>query len=99
LDVVRNSKLDFVEAFTPPPNCNVSVAEARAAWPEKRLWINFPSSVHIESEETIREATREIVRQAGDCKGFLIGVTEDVPREHIERSLTVILETLREYEA
>ena len=96
LDVVRKSKLDFVEAFTPPPNCNVSVAEARAAWPEKRLWTNFPSSVHIESEATIREATQEIVRQAGDRKGFLMGVTEDIPREHIERSVTVILDTLKE---
>ncbi len=53
-DTVRNSKLDFVEAFTPPPDCNVSVAEARAAWPKKRLWINFPSSVHLQPEETIR---------------------------------------------
>jgi hypothetical protein len=96
LDVVRNSKLDFVEAFTPPPDCNVSVAEARAAWPGKRLWINFPSSVHIQSEDTIREATLEIYRQAGDRKGFLMGVTEDIPREHIERSVTVILDTLKE---
>jgi len=96
LDVIRNSKLDFVEAFTPPPDCNVSVAEARAAWPGKRLWINFPSSVHIQSEDTIRKATLEIVRQAGDRRGFLMGVTEDIPREHIERSVTVILETLRE---
>ena len=49
LDAVGASRLDFVEAFTPPPDCNVSVAEARAAWPEKRLWTNFPSSVHIGS--------------------------------------------------
>jgi hypothetical protein len=96
LDVVRNSKLDFVEAFTPPPDCNVSVAEARAAWPGKRLWVNFPSSVHIQSEDTIREATLEILRQAGDRKGFLMGVTEDIPREHIERSVSVILDTLKE---
>ena len=96
LDVVRNSKLDFVEAFTPPPDCNVSVAEARAAWPGKRLWINFPSSVHLQSEDTIREATLEIHRQAGDRQGFLMGVTEDIPREHIERSVTVILDTLKE---
>ena len=96
LDVVRKSKLDFVEAFTPPPDCNLSVAEARAAWPGKRLWINFPSSVHIQSNETIREATLEIVRQAGDRKGFLMGVTEDIPKEHITRSVSVILDTLRE---
>jgi hypothetical protein len=96
MDVVRASHLDFVEAFTPPPDCNVSVGQARAAWPGKRLWINFPSSVHIQSEETIREATLEIVHQAGDRKGFLMGVTEDVPAEHIERSVTAILNTLRE---
>ena len=96
VDVVGASRLDFVEAFTPPPDCDLSVAEARAAWPGKRLWINFPSSVHLQSAETIREATLEIVRQAGDRRGFLMGVTEDVPREHIERSVTVILDTLRE---
>jgi hypothetical protein len=96
MDVVRDSHLDFVEAFTPPPDCNVPVGHARAAWPGKRLWINFPSSVHLQSEETIREATVEIVHQAGDRKGFLMGVTEDVPEEHIERSVTVILDTLRE---
>ena len=94
LDVVRESRLDFVEAFTPPPDCNVSVAEARAAWPAKRLWINFPSSVHLQPAEAIRAATLEMVRQAGDRKGFLMGVTEDVPEEYIESSVTVILETL-----
>jgi hypothetical protein len=95
LDTVRRSKLDFVEAFTPPPDCNVPVAEARAAWPAKQLWINFPSSVHLQAEEKIRAATLEIIRQAGDRKGFLIGVTEDIPRQHIERSCGVILEAIR----
>jgi len=95
LDTVRRSKLDFIEAFTPPPDCNVSVKEARDAWPEKRLWINFPSSVHLRPKAAIRAATEEILEQAGDRKGFLMGVTEDVPLEHIDRSCSVILETIR----
>ena len=95
LDTVRDSQLDFIEAFTPPPDCNVSVADARAAWPKKRLWINFPSSVHLQSEERIRQMTLDIVEQAGDRKGFLMGVTEDIPPEHIARSISVILETLQ----
>ena len=95
LDIVRDSQLDFIEAFTPPPDCNVSVAEARNAWPEKSLWINFPSSVHLQSEESIRQTTLDIVQQAGDRKGFLMGVTEDIPREHIARSVSTILETLQ----
>ena len=96
MDVVGNSRLDFVEAFTPPPDCNVTVAGARAAWPQKRLWTNFPSGVHLQPEQTIREATLEIIAQAGDRRGFLMGVTEDVPAEHLERSVSVILETLAE---
>ncbi len=94
LDLVRESPLDFIEAFTPPPDCSVSVAEARTSWPGKRLWINFPSSVHLQSDEAIRQATRDILEQAGDRKGFLIGITEDIPPEHIERSVSAILEVL-----
>lgn len=97
LDIVRDSLLDFIEAFTPPPDCNVRVDEARAAWPGKTLWINFPSSVHLQPEAEIREMTFEILRQAGDRRGFLIGVTEDVPAAHLARSVTTILDAISEY--
>ena len=55
LATVRESRLDFVEAFTPPPDCNVAVDEALEAWPGKRLWVNFPSSV---ASKTWRPAPR-----------------------------------------
>lgn len=96
LDIVRDSLLDFVEAFTPPPDCNVRVDEALAAWPGKTLWLNFPSSVHLQSDEEITEATRELIRQAGNRNGFLIGVTEDVPAQHIQRSVSAILEAIHD---
>ena len=96
MDIVAESTMDFVEAFTPPPDCSVTVAEARAAWPGKALWINFPSSVHLRSEPAIHEAMREILSQAGDRRGFLVGVTEDVPPADIERSCGAILSVLAE---
>ena len=95
LDLVRESPIDFVEAFTPPPDCSISVAEARASWPGKGLWINFPSSVHLQADEAIRQTTRSILEQAGDRNGFLMGVTEDIPPEHVERSVSAILGALR----
>jgi hypothetical protein len=97
IDIIRESKLYFIEAFTPPPDCSISVEEARRLWPGKILWINFPSSIHLSSEERIREATREILKQAGRREGFLMGVTEDIPVAHMVRSLSVILETIEEY--
>ena len=60
------------------------------------LNVYFGSSVHLATEEDIRQATLEIVEQAGDRKGFLMGVTENIPVQHIKRSLSVILETLQE---
>ena len=96
LDLVADSALDYVEAFTPPPDCGVSVAEAREAWPDKVLWVNFPSSVHLASEARIRETTRSILAEAGDRKGFLMGVTEDVPTDRIEPSVSAILDVIRD---
>jgi len=70
------------------------VAQARAAWPGKKLWINFPSSVHLCREEVIQDAMRRIIEEAGDRKGFLFGVTEDVPLEHMNRSVNAALAVL-----
>jgi hypothetical protein len=97
LDIVKQSPLDFVEAFTPPPDCSVSVLEARSAWPEKTLWINFPSSVHIRDDAVIEKTTRELLEDAGQRNGFLMGITEDIPHEHIERSVSIILKVIEEH--
>ncbi len=93
---VARSKIDLVEAFTPPPDCDMSVAEARIAWPDKTLWINFPSSVHLASPERIRTATQEILNQAAGMNRFLIGITEDIPQHVVLQSLTVIAETINQ---
>ena len=47
------SSLDWVEAFTPAPDTDMTVAEAREMWPGKVFFINFPSSVHLESASVI----------------------------------------------
>jgi len=94
MDVLADSGLHLVEAFTPPPDCPVTVAEARRAWPRKLLWVNFPASVLVGSEEHIREVAAGILEEAGDRRGFLMGITEDVPADHLVRSLSVVLDTL-----
>lgn len=97
MDVLAGSRLHLIEAFTPPPDCSVSVAEARRAWPEKLLWMNFPASLLVGPQELIDQVTREILEQAGDRRGFLMGITEDVPRDHLLRSLSVVLDVINEH--
>jgi len=91
---VAASKIDMIEAFTPPPDCDMSVAEARQVWPDRILSCNFPSSVHLADDETIAETTREMLRQAAPGGRFIIGVTEDIPEAHMWRSLGVIADVL-----
>ena len=94
LDAIGDSEVDIVEAFTPPPNGNLSVTDARRRWIGKVLSINFPSSVHLSDNRTIRETTLSLLEEAAPGNGFVVGITEDVPVFVIERSLRTIAETL-----
>jgi hypothetical protein len=93
---IAETDLDIIEAFTPPPMGDLSIREAREAWPGKALWINFTSSMHIEAPKVIKAHTRELLEEAGDKKGFAISVTENAPIEALEQSLGAIVEVLQE---
>jgi hypothetical protein len=97
LEFIRQAKLDYVEAFTPPPDCDVSVAQAREALPGTAIWTNFPSSVHLADADNIRRTTLDLLHQAGDRKGFLLGVTEDVPPDRAKESFNAILDGIQAY--
>jgi hypothetical protein len=94
-DVVAASALDVIEAFTPAPDTDMSVADARAAWPDKTLWINFPSSLHLAPRARIQQETRRIVREAGG-RGLIVGVTENIPDSAWPASMPAIAEALAE---
>lgn len=96
--LLNKSGLDYIEAFTPSPDTDMNMREAFDAWPEKIMWINFPSSVHLCDEKAIKKATLEIIEQSGKNKHKLIvGITEDVPNGKWEKSFPVIMDTLMEY--
>jgi hypothetical protein len=96
-EAIRDSGLDYIEALTPPPTCDVSVAEAHRLWPEKILWVNFPSSVHLEPVEKIRDVTRQILEEARPHRRFLLGITEDVPPDRWELNFRTILDAVNRH--
>jgi hypothetical protein len=87
---IAGSRIDIVEAFTPAPDCDMTVADARRLWPDKILWCNFPSSLHLSDDDTIAATTREMLHEAAPGARFLLGVTEDIPETHMWRSLHAI---------
>jgi len=94
---VAHSAIDVVEAFTPSPTCDMSIKEAREIWPNKILWINFPSSVHIESREVIRQTTKSLLREAAPGDRIIIGITEDIPSDSWISSLNAIADTIEKF--
>ncbi len=90
---IGDSDVPIIEGFTPPPDGDLSLKDAKRLWPQKSIWLNFPSSVHIESSEVIKKCTENILKEAPET-GFLFGITENIPEKHWFRSLSAILDVL-----
>ena len=93
---IANSKVDVIEAFTPYPNSDMTITEARHIWSDKVLWINFPSAAHLEEPHHIEDITRNILREAIPGDRFLIGITEAVPTDRWQRNFSAISRVIQE---
>lgn len=91
---VAKSRLDYIEAFTPAPDTDMTLEEALAAWPDKVLWINFPSSLHLADIGTIRKCAAEIVELARQTNRVILGITEDIPEDRWQGNLLAISEVI-----
>jgi hypothetical protein len=94
---LANSALDYIEAFTPAPDTDMTLKEAREAWPDKVLWLNFPSSVHLKSDEKVKAKTIEMLSSLASTDGIIMGITEDIPEHRWRGSCTAIMDGLEEY--
>lgn len=94
---IANSKLDYIEAFTPEPDSDLTVAEARKVWPDKSLWINFPPSVLLKEKLSIEKMTKRILKEAAPGYKFLIGITENVPANRWQESFHIIMKTINRF--
>ncbi len=91
---IASTALDYIEAFTPAPDTDMTLAEARAAWPGKVLWLNFPSSVHLRPDVEVEATTVDLLDQAGRMDGLIMGCTEDMPPHRWQDSCLAIMNGL-----
>ncbi len=92
---IASTDLDYIEAFTPAPDTDMTLAEARKAWPDKVLWMNYPSSVHLESIEKIKKTTDDLLDELdGNYNNFVMGITEDIPSDRWQENLLAISNVL-----
>ena len=95
MDLIGRTPLDYIEAFD--PGFGPSAADAGRAWPEKVLWINWPSAWQLYSEEEVYNRTIEMLRQAAPGNNFIIGITEDIPEGLWQRNCLKIMDAVDGY--
>ncbi len=96
---IARTALDYIEAFTPAPDTDLTLAEARAAWPDKVLWLNFPSSVHLRPDEEVERFTFDLLEELDTVDGLLMGITEDIPPDRWQGSCRAIMDGLDRHAA
>lgn len=96
-DLIGESGLRGLDSFSPQPDNDTSVADAVEVWPRMRLFMNFPSSVHLKSPDEIRAHTREILAQGGNTGRLEIQLSENVPPSVWRTSLPVIAEEIEAF--
>jgi hypothetical protein len=97
-DLLAVSGLDYIEAFTPAPDSDMSLEDAFIAWPDKTMWTNFTSSIHLSSIAEIERSAREMLETARKPgRRFIMGVTEDMPPDRWQENMLAISRVTNEH--
>jgi hypothetical protein len=94
MESVAGTGLDYIEAYD--AGIGPSVKEARKYWPDKVLWLNWPSAWHLEPINKIKDLTKGLIEEAYPGDGLIIGITEDVPKDRIVPNMFEIMKGIEE---
>jgi hypothetical protein len=94
---IGESGVRGLDSLSPPPDNDTSAGEAASMWPEMRIFLNFPSSIHLASPERIYEKAGEILEQAGHTGRLQIQISENVPPGVWRKSFPQIVRAIRDF--
>jgi hypothetical protein len=92
-DLIGETPIDIVEAVHPPPMGDLSIGEALRRWPDKAIWIGFPSSAYDFGPKAVQESALGLLREVGTGERVAIAMSTEnqVSNENL-RALTAALE-------
>ena len=94
---IGESGVRGIDSFSPPPDNDNIPAEAIETWPEMRLFVNFPSSVHLAAPEQIRRRADEILAEAGHSGRLVMAISENMPPDAWRKSYPEIVKAVQEF--
>lgn len=75
---------------------DLPIREAKEAWKDKVIWINFPEEVFLRTADEIKSYTLKLLRKMAPGLGYVISVTEEHPA-HLKKGIEAVTETLYAY--
>lgn len=104
-DLIPQTGLDVIEAFTPPPIGDLSLAEALDAWKNNIvIWVNLPETIFSLGVEETRKYVKALLESAnGSTFAFvcteiaLIGVKDEATKIFLQRGFKAAAETINKF--
>lgn len=94
---IGESQVRGLDSFSPPPDNDTSPADALRLWPQMRLFLNFPSSVHLTGADGVYRRATEILEEAGRSGRLQIQISENVPPGVWRTSYPAIVRAIRDF--
>ena len=92
-ELIAGTAIDIVEALHPPPMGDLPLSEALHLWPDKSIWVGFPSSEYERGPEATRAFALELLAEVGDGRRVVIEMsTENLVSNDNLLALTSVLE-------
>jgi len=92
-DLIGRCPFDAVESFTfPLMGGDICLSEAMAAWPDKVILPNFPSSLSHQPKEKIDSFLDGFLAEAGKKFPVMLQISEDIPLDKWQETLTALCE-------
>ena len=96
---IARAPIDLVESLTPPPEGDLTLAEARAAWPDRLFWSNLNVGCYeLPPAELKALVLQRVAEAAPDGRRLAFEVSEQYPANWKE-SMPVVLEARQETRA
>jgi hypothetical protein len=96
---IGGSGVRGLDSLSPPPDNDTGPGLAHSMWPEMRLFVNFPSSVHLRPPERVYERACGLLEEAGHSGRLQIQISEDVPLDRWRVSFPQIARACAEFGA
>jgi len=92
---IAMSPIDLIESLTAPPEGDMTLADARKAWPRKLFWSNVGVSCYQLPPKELRALVQKMAQQgAPDGRRLAFEVSEHLPVNWKE-SIPVVIDALR----